>query len=91
LPIGATAGTQQFQIQNRSPGLRFTPGALCCGPARVVVEFGIFINQVLRREQRRIFLEDLAAAYREQSADPEFQAEFELWNVTLADGLNSDS
>jgi hypothetical protein len=50
-----------------------------------------FINQVLRKEQQRIFLQELAAAYTEQSADPEFQAEFELWNVTLADGLDIDA
>jgi predicted transcriptional regulator len=46
-----------------------------------------FINQVLRQEQQRLFLEELGAAYAEESADPEFQAEFELWDVTIAGGL----
>jgi metal-responsive CopG/Arc/MetJ family transcriptional regulator len=50
-----------------------------------------FINEVLRKEQRRILCEELKAAYIEQAADPYFQAEFADWDVTLGDGLANDA
>ncbi len=50
-----------------------------------------FINTILAREQQRIFLQELAQAYTEQSADQEFQAEFAVWNVTLSDGIAADA
>jgi deoxyribodipyrimidine photolyase len=50
-----------------------------------------FINEVLWREQQRLFLEELSVAYREQSADPVFQEEFAAWDVTLSDGLRGDA
>jgi hypothetical protein len=50
-----------------------------------------FINAVLWREQQRLFLAELAVAYREQSADPGFQEEVAAWDVTLSDGLLSDA
>ncbi len=50
-----------------------------------------FINAILAREQQRILLEELAQAYTEQSADPEFQAEFAVWDVTVSDGIAADA
>jgi hypothetical protein len=50
-----------------------------------------FINEVLWREKQRIFLQELDAAYSEQSADPDFQAEVSIWDVTIADGLVTDA
>jgi predicted transcriptional regulator len=48
-----------------------------------------FINQVLLREKKRIFIQELGDAYKEQSNDPEFQAEIAVWDVTVDDGLNA--
>jgi hypothetical protein len=50
-----------------------------------------FINAILAREQQRIFLEELAQAYTDQSADPEFQTEFEVWDITVSDGIAADA
>ena len=47
------------------------------------------INEILSREKKRIFKQELEAAYREQDNDPEFQAEIEVWDVTVGDGLNA--
>ena len=46
-----------------------------------------FINSLLLKERRRIFMQELAAAYEEQSKDPVFQDEFDVWDVTVSDGL----
>lgn len=48
-----------------------------------------YINEILRKEQRRQFLEALGNAYEEQANDPEFQRENELWNVAVGDGLDA--
>lgn len=50
-----------------------------------------FINELLRREQRRQFQHDLANAYIEQADDPDLQAELELWDVVVGDGLAPDA
>jgi hypothetical protein len=50
-----------------------------------------FINAILAREQQRFFLEELAEAYAEQSADPVFQTEFTVWDVTVSDGIAADA
>jgi hypothetical protein len=50
-----------------------------------------FINAILAREQQRIFIEELAEAYVEQSADPAFQMEFAVWDVTVSDGIPADA
>jgi len=47
------------------------------------------INEILSREKKRIFKQELEAAYREQDNDPELQAEIEVWDVAVGDGLNA--
>lgn len=48
-----------------------------------------FINDLLWQEKRRIFLQELEDAYRDQANDPEFQAEIALWDIVVGDGLNA--
>jgi len=48
-----------------------------------------FINDVLRKEKRRIFMNELKNAYKEQANNPEFQEEIAVWDVTVDDGLNA--
>jgi predicted transcriptional regulator len=48
-----------------------------------------FINEVLWKEKRRIFMKELEDAYKEQANDPEFQKEISVWDVTVGDGLNA--
>ena len=56
---------------------------------RVASNRSSFINEILSREKKRIFKQELEAAYREQGNDPEFQAEIEVWDATVGDGLNA--
>ena len=48
-----------------------------------------FINNILLQEKRRIFTQELAAAYKDQADDPELQAEVSLWDSVAGDGLNA--
>lgn len=48
-----------------------------------------FINDILYNEKCRIFLQELADAYEEESNDPEFQEEVAVWDVAVADGLDA--
>ncbi len=48
-----------------------------------------FINEVLWKEKKRIFMQELADAYKQQVSDPELQAEISVWDVTVGDGLNA--
>ena len=48
-----------------------------------------FINEILLREQKRIFMQELGDAYKDQANDPMFQEEISLWDITAADGLNA--
>ena len=48
-----------------------------------------FINDILLKEKKRIFMKELEDAYKEQVNDPEFQAEISDWDVTAGDGLNA--
>jgi metal-responsive CopG/Arc/MetJ family transcriptional regulator len=48
-----------------------------------------FINDILQKEKRRIFMQELEDAYKEQVNDPMFQEEISLWDVTAEDGLNA--
>jgi hypothetical protein len=48
-----------------------------------------FINGILWKEKRRIFMQELEDAYKEQVNDPMFQEEISLWDVTAEDGLNA--
>ncbi len=47
------------------------------------------INEILSREKKRIFKQELKAAYKEQDSDPELQGEIEVWHVAVGDGLNA--
>jgi protein gp37 len=47
-----------------------------------------FINDILWKEKRRIFMKELEDAYKEQVNDQVFQEEISIWDVTAADGLN---
>ena len=48
-----------------------------------------FINDILLQEKKRIFMQELAAAYRDQADDLELQAEVSLWDSVAGDGLNA--
>lgn len=48
-----------------------------------------FINDILWKEKRRIFMKELEDAYKEQVNDPAFQEEISIWDVTAEDGLNA--
>jgi metal-responsive CopG/Arc/MetJ family transcriptional regulator len=48
-----------------------------------------FINEILSKEKKRQFLRELENAYTELANDPEYQAEIELWNVTVGDGIDA--
>lgn len=48
-----------------------------------------YINGILWKEKRRIFMEELAAAYTEQSKDPVFQEEMSVWDTVAGDALDA--
>lgn len=48
-----------------------------------------FINDILLKEKKRIFMKELEDAYKEQVNDSEFQEEISAWDVTAGDGLNA--
>jgi metal-responsive CopG/Arc/MetJ family transcriptional regulator len=48
-----------------------------------------FINDILSKEQKRRCLQELADAYTELATDPEYQAEIELWDATVGDGIDA--
>jgi metal-responsive CopG/Arc/MetJ family transcriptional regulator len=48
-----------------------------------------FINEILAKEKKRQFLQELKAAYIELATDPEYLAETELWNITVGDGIDA--
>jgi hypothetical protein len=48
-----------------------------------------FINEILWKEKRRIMMEELENAYKEQASDPDFQEEISVWDVAVGDGLNA--
>jgi hypothetical protein len=56
---------------------------------RSAVNRSSFINDILKKEKRRIFMQELEDAYKEQVNDPMFQEEISLWDVTAEDGLNA--
>lgn len=49
-----------------------------------------FINDILRKERDRIFIEELEAAYIEEANDPELQAERDLWDAVAGDGIDAE-
>lgn len=44
------------------------------------------MNEVLWKEKKRIFMQELEEAYTEQANAPDFQQEISVWGVTLDDG-----
>ena len=48
-----------------------------------------FINEILWKEKRRIMMQELENAYKEQGSDPDFQEEISVWDVAVGDGLNA--
>ncbi len=48
-----------------------------------------FINEILWKEKKRTFIQELENAYREQDQDVDFQAEFTVWDITVGDGLDA--
>jgi metal-responsive CopG/Arc/MetJ family transcriptional regulator len=48
-----------------------------------------FINEILSKEKKRQFLQELENAYIELANDPEYQAEIALWDVTVGDGIDA--
>lgn len=48
-----------------------------------------FINDILRKEKRRLFMKELEDAYKEQMNDQDFQEEISVWDVTVGDGINA--
>jgi hypothetical protein len=48
-----------------------------------------FINEILWKEKKRIFMQELENAYREQDRDADFQEEFAVWDITVGDSLDA--
>lgn len=48
-----------------------------------------FINEILSKENRRRLLEEIENSYTELANNSEYQAEIELWNVALGDGIDA--
>ena len=46
-----------------------------------------FINQILRKEKDRLFLQKLDEAYIAQEYDSIAQAEIAIWHAAVSDGL----
>ena len=49
------------------------------------------INDVLAKAKKEQLQKELKAAYIDQNNDPEFWAEFELWDTTVGDGLDGEA
>ncbi len=49
------------------------------------------INSFLAKAKKRKLEADLKAAYIDQNNDPEFWAEFELWDSTIGDGIDEEA
>jgi hypothetical protein len=48
-----------------------------------------FINEILSQAKKSQLLKELEDAYTELAEDPEYQAEIELWDVTVGDGIDA--
>lgn len=48
-----------------------------------------FINALILKEKRKIFMKELEDAYTEQANDPEFKEEISVWDTAVGDGLNA--
>ncbi|WP_310489380.1 hypothetical protein [Chamaesiphon sp. VAR_69_metabat_338] len=48
-----------------------------------------FINEILSQAKKSQLLKELEDAYTELAQNPEYQAEIELWDVTVGDGIDA--
>ncbi|MCY7336052.1 MAG: hypothetical protein LH613_07525 [Chamaesiphon sp.] len=48
-----------------------------------------FINEILSKAKKLQLLKELEDAYTELANDPEYQAEIELWDITVGDGIDA--
>jgi metal-responsive CopG/Arc/MetJ family transcriptional regulator len=48
-----------------------------------------FINEILSKAKKSQLLKELEDAYTELADDREYQAEIELWDVTVGDGIDA--
>ncbi len=49
-----------------------------------------FINGILAKENKRRLLEEIENAYTELANIPEYQAEVELWDIAVGDGIDAE-
>ena len=49
-----------------------------------------FINQILSQAKKSQLLKELEEAYIELANDPIYQAETELWEIAIGDGLDAE-
>ena len=55
---------------------------------RVTDNRSSYINKLIQEESRKEMMARLEADYKEQSEDPEWQEEVELWDCVAGDGLD---
>jgi metal-responsive CopG/Arc/MetJ family transcriptional regulator len=48
-----------------------------------------FINEILSKAKKIQLLKELEDAYTELAKSPEYQAEIELWDITVGDGIDA--
>ena len=48
-----------------------------------------FINEILSKAKKLHLLKELEDAYIELASNPEYQAEIELWDITVGDGIDA--
>ena len=48
-----------------------------------------FINEILSKAKKLHLLKELEDAYTELASNPEYQAEIELWDITVGDGIDA--
>jgi metal-responsive CopG/Arc/MetJ family transcriptional regulator len=48
-----------------------------------------FINDILAKAKKSQLLKELEDAYTELANDPGYQAEIDLWDVTVGDGIDA--
>lgn len=55
---------------------------------RVTDNRSSYINKLIQEESRKEMMARLEADYKEQSEDPDWQKEVELWDCVVGDGLD---
>ena len=48
-----------------------------------------FINEILAKENKRRLLQEIKDAYTELANNSEYQAEVELWDMAVGDGIDA--